>query len=192
MIALSISTNFPEIERRLDQLQGDYATKVLVRTVNRTIDQGNTEMRRAITAEFNISAAKVREKLFVKRATFKAGRFNVEAELVSRAGGKRRSINVINFAARQGKQGVSVKIKKGGSRKTIRGSFIANNGRTVFVRVGKDRLPIKPVQAIDVPQMFNTKRVNDRVLRKMKAVFPVVFAREERFALDRWSKAGRA
>ena len=191
MITIGIETNFPEIEARLDALQEDYRTKVLVRAVNRTMEKGQTEMRRAITSEFNISATKVREKLFLKRASFKSGRFSVEAELVSRdPRGKRRSINVINFKARQGKQGVTVQIKKGGARKLIRGAFIANAGRTVFVREGRERLPIKPVQVIDVPQMFTTKRISARVIAKIKAVFPVVFAREERYALDRWSRKG--
>jgi hypothetical protein len=190
---IKISHNFDDVQKRLDGLQADYASKVLARAVNRTMEQGQTEMRRAITSEFNISSSKVREKLFLKRASFKSGRFELQAELVSRdPRGKRRSINVINFAGRQNNLGVTVKIKKGGERKLIRHAFIGNGGRTVFVREGKARLPIKPVQAIDIPQMFTTKRINDRVLSKIIAVFPVVFEREERFALDRFARGGKA
>lgn len=184
---ISVKTTFPDVMRKLDQLSDEVATKVTVRAVNRTVDQAKTQMSRSIRSEFNISLAKVNEKLTVKKASFKGGRFSVVAELLSRtAGGRRRSVNVINFAARPGAKGVTVKIRKAGSRKTITGAFIGNKGRTVFKRTGSKRLPIEPVQTIDVPQMFNTKRINAAVLRAINEKFPTIFERELRFALTQF------
>lgn len=189
---ITVSTNFPQIQKRLNQLQDEIATKATVRGVNRTVEIGQTQMRRTIGREFNLPAAKIREKLFLKRASFKGGRFNVEAVLESRdPRGKRRSINVINFAARQTAAGVSVKIKRGGARQTIKGAFIGNKGRTVFERTSqakanKKRLPIRPVQAIDVPQMFNSRRVKDAVVRVIRQRFPEVMAREIQFYTQRF------
>lgn len=184
---LSISTNFAEVQRRLDALQSDMRNTVLVRTVNKTMDVAKTDMSKSIRQEFNVSASYVRERLRVRKASFKAGRFSVEAELIG-GNGKRRSANVIAFAAKQGKQGVSVKIKKAGGRKVIKGAFIGNKGRTVFKRVGDARLPIEPVRTIDVPQMFTTKRVNSAVIRAIQSKLPAIFEREARFALSRFAK----
>jgi hypothetical protein len=189
---LSIRTNFPEVQRGLDQLQADLRGVVLMRTVNRTIDLAKTAMSREIRSEFNVTASYVRERLAIRKATLKAGRFSIEAQLTASGQFRgRRSANVIAFGAKQVKQGVSVKIKKAGSRKVIKGAFIANKGRTVFVRTGDKRLPIEPVQTVDIPQMFNTRKVNAAVLRVIDQRLPQVFEREARFALQRFSRSGR-
>lgn len=184
---LTISTNFADVQRKLDALQADMRNTVLVRTVNKTIDGAKVDMGRSIRQEFNVTATYVRERLRVRKASFKAGRFNVEAELIG-GNSKRRSANVIAFAARQVKAGVSVKIKRAGSRKVIKGAFIGNKGRTVFRRVGDTRLPIEPVRTIDVPQMFTTRRINSAVIRAIEKKLPAIFEREARFALSRFSK----
>jgi hypothetical protein len=185
---LTISTDFPQVQKRLDALQADVGQKALTRAVNGTVAQAKTEMTRRITARFNIKRAKVIETLSIKRATYRAGRFTIEAALESRT--KRgRAINVINFQARQVKKpggGVSVLIRKGAGRKLIKGAFIANQGRTVFKRTGNERLPIEAVQTVGVPQMFNTKEVNAAVIKRMKEKFPEIFEREAKFYLSKW------
>jgi len=185
---LTITHDFPQVAKRLAQLQADLGSKTLARAVNRTLEQAKTSMSKTIRAEFNLSKQKVDQTLSIKRATFRAGRFTIEGVLQSRS--KRgRSLNVINFAARQNHKpggGVSVQIRRGQGRKLIRGAFIANQGRTVFRRVGDARLPIEAVQTIDVPQMFNTKRVNAAVVKVIRAKFPEIFEREARFYLARW------
>ena len=185
---LSLSHNFPQIERQLKQLREDIAKKATVRAINRTAEQGKTEMSRRIRQEFNVTTAKVREKLFLKKA-IAGGRLTIQAVLESRdPRGRRRSINVINFAGRQVAKGVSVKVKKGGGRKVIRNAFVGNKGRTVFARQGKQRLPISPVQAIDIQQMFNTRRIKNAVIAKIKEVFPRVFQREVAFYTQRFGR----
>ena len=64
-------------------------------------------------------------------------------------------------------------IKRGGGVKKIAGAFVGNKGRTVFMREGKARLPIKPVQVIGFSQMFNARRIHDRVMAKVRAEFGV-------------------
>jgi hypothetical protein len=44
----------------------------------------------------------------------------------------------------------------------------------VFRRTGQGRLPIEPMQVIDVPQMFNTRRINERVRERMEQQLLVV------------------
>ena len=187
---LTISTNFEQVSRSLDRMREDVGARALASALNRTLEQARTAMSREIRQEFNMPAAKVSAALRVRRASFKAGRFRMEAVLESPS--KRgRSLNLINFAARQTRQGVTVKIKKGGPRKLIRGAFIGNDGRTVFIREGKSRLPIRAVQTIDVAQMFNTRRINAKVVDVVKARFPAIFEREARYYRSKFGGASR-
>jgi len=55
------------------------------------------------------------------------------------------------------------------------------------VRVGKERLPIKALTTIDVAQMFNTKRINAKVVQMIEAKFPTIFANEVRYYTERFN-----
>jgi hypothetical protein len=77
--------------------------------------------------------------------------------------------------------GVSIKIKRNGPRKLIPHAFLGNQGRTVFIRTGNDRLPIKAVETIDIPQMFNTQRVFKRVVDRVRTEFPIEMQRAIRY-----------
>ena len=185
----SIKTNFPDVQRALDRLSADIGNKATASALNKTVAQAKTNMSKEIRAEFNISAAKVGESLVVSKAIGKGARFTLTASLESKA--KRgRSINLAAFGARQTAKGVSFKVKKTGPRKLIPGAFLINEGKTVMIRVGKQRLPIKALQTIDVAQMFNTKRINAKVLRLIEDKFPTIFANEAKFFTDRF-KAGK-
>lgn len=198
---ISITTNFPEVQRQIDALRNDLAAKATARAVNRTIEQARTQMSRQIRAEFNVDAGFVASRLRIKRATFFRGLINIEATLDATA--KTRSANVIRFAAKSGKRGVTVKIKRTGGRKLIAGTFIGNKGRTVFERVegtrmqsrkpakrgtGAHQQQIRPVQTINVPQMFTTKRINAAVVAAMQARFPAIFEREVAFLLSAFNR----
>ncbi|MDB5965174.1 MAG: hypothetical protein JWQ72_1674 [Polaromonas sp.] len=196
---ISIKTNFPDVQRKLDALQGDVRSKALASAVNKTLEQAKTQMIREITGDYNVTAAYVRERLRIRRATFKAGMFGITAELIG-GDGKRRAANVIRFAEsfvtmaqarKRAKDGsldqLRFKIRKSGGKQLIKGAFIGNGGRTVFKRTGNDRLPIKAVSTIDVPQMFNQKRINARVVAAIYARFPELFERESKFFINRFN-----
>ena len=186
---ISIQTNFPDVKRALVALSKDVGNKAMASALNKTVAQAKTAMSREIRAEFNMSAGKVGEALRITRAVSSGGRFSLSARL--EATSKRgRSLNIAAFSARQTAKGVSFKIKKSGPRKLIPGSFLINGGKTVMIRVGKARLPIKALQTIDVPSMFNTKRINAKVLRFINDKFPELFKNEAKFFTDRF-KAGK-
>lgn len=197
---LSIKTNFPSVKKSMDKLQADIRQRATVSAVNKTIDQGKTQMVRAITREFVVKADYVRARLNIKRARYSQGAFSIEATL---AGGsdRGRSANIIAFVEkkvslaegrRRAKAGTRnelfVQIKRGAGKKGLGKAFIGNKGRTVFIRSGDGRLPIEPVQVIDVAQMFNTKRINKVVVDFMKAKFPEIFDREAKFFVDRFNR----
>ena len=196
---LTITTNFPEVQRALEQLHKDVAAKATASALNKTVAQAKTAMSKEIRADFNLSAAKVNEALRINKASAKGGRFSLEASLESpRKRG--RSLNLINFleksvtlaqGRKRGKDGTRnqlfVQIKRSGGKKPLGSAFIGNKGRTIFVRTGKSRLPIKALQTIDVASMFNTKRINAKVIAMINTKFPAIFENEAKFFTDRFN-----
>ena len=196
----SIKSNFPDVQRQLSALRDDVRSKVLASAINKTVEQARTQMIREITAEYNVTSSYVRDRLRIKRASFKGGALGIEAALIG-GDGKRRSANVIRFAeqvvtlaqarkrAKDGTLGqLRFKIRKSGGNRIIRGAFIGNKGRTVFIRTSDKRLPIKAVSTIDVPSMFNQKKINARVVAMIQAKFPELFARDAKFFTDKFNK----
>lgn len=183
-------------QRMLARLSAEVQDTVMARTLSRVVDQGRTAMRREIAREFNLTQAVVAEKLYVRKPRRDTGgTYVLRAELYSRGRNGGRSLNLIRFMERRvtlaegrrrtkrGTHGLYVKIKRAGSFKRVEGAFIGNKGRTVFRRVGRERLPIEALQTIDVPQMFNTRRVNDIVRRRMQDHLVVVAGQQLRFAI---------
>jgi Prophage minor tail protein Z (GPZ) len=189
-VSISIKTNFPEVARALSTLQGEVAGKALASAMNKTVEQAKTAMSREIREEFVLPAAKVAQALRIDRARASGGRFALQAALYSPA--KRgRSLNLGSFAAKQTARGVTFKVRRGGGRKLIPGAFLINGGKTVMIRVGKARLPIVAKQTIDVAQMFNTRRINAKVVEFIETKFPVLFANEARYFVNRFNQAGK-
>lgn len=203
MISLNIKTDFAGVEQSLKQLQADVGNKALASALNKTVALAKTQMQREIADEFNVSVGYVRDRLRVRRASASAG-LRIEAALIGGRSDRRRSANIIAFvekfvtlaeARKRAKSGelrqLYVKIKRKGGKKALSGAFIGNKGRTVFRRKGKARLPIDPVQTIDVGQMFNARRINSKVVQFMRDRFPGVFDNEARFFVARFNQGGR-
>lgn len=185
---LNLKTNFNDVLRSLKQLHLDVRDVALASALNKTAVQGKTKMSSQITSEFNLSAAKVKAALRVNKVRKVGGSFVMQASLESPT--KRgRSLNLINFSAKQTKHGVSVKIKKVGARKTISGAFILNQGRTVFRRVDKSRPPIAALQTIDIAQMFNKTKLKTEVVKFLEAKLPEVFDNEVKYFTNRFNSA---
>lgn len=202
MSTISIRNNFPEVAARLNQLGTDIGNKAVVRALNTTIDQGKTQMARQISQEFRVSAGTAKDRLKVFKASARNGALRFVAILEATKRGKGRSMNLIAFvnkakvskasAKRSGRTDLAgqlqFQIKRGGGRKSIKGAFVGNQGRTVFIRTGKERLPIKALNTIDIGQMFNTRRVNKVVRQVMLDKFPANFQRELRAVLGGFAK----
>lgn len=198
----SVKDNFPEVQRLLTQLQADVRGPALASAMNKTMAKAKTNMIRAITREFNVTAGYVRDRLRVVTASAKGGRVLFEATLTgSGSRGASRSANLIAFvekstslaqARKRAKAGdlsqLHFQIKRTGKKVVIPGAFIGNQGRTVFIRTGKGRLPIKALQTIDIPQMFNTKRINQVVVQAMLDDFQVIFEHEAQYYTDRFNR----
>lgn len=210
---LTIKADFKDVNRRLKELQKDVAEKATAMALNKTGAKAQTEMVRAITSEFNIKASEVRNKLRLIRA--KRSGVYMQVELNPFASGKGRSMNLIRFmeskvsmaeARRRKKSGTQnvlrFKIKKQGGAIAIPGAFIGNDGRTVFKRDqskymkgrvnksghSKHAQAIEGLQTVGVPQMFNTKRINARVIARIRKELPIEFDRAIAQAIRRFNK----
>lgn len=191
MTVISIRDNFPAAIDQLKRLADDVGNKVMVRAFNATIEQGKTQMARTISQEFRITVGAAKERLKVNKASTKKGSIGFEVSLESTRKGKGRAMNLIAFvekkttfgeARKRAKKGtqsqVYFQVKRAGGKQMIRGAFIANKGRTLFIRTGKARLPIKSLSTIQIPSMFNTRRINTVVVKIMRDQFRKNFDRE--------------
>jgi hypothetical protein len=184
-------------ERVLRQLSQEVRDKAMAETLSKVADQGRTAMRREIAATFNLTQSDVKPKLYTRKPRRVSGLYVLQAEVYSLSRGGRRSLNMIRFVERKvtptvarrrakaGTSGLYAKVLRAGSSKLLKGAFIGNRGRTVFRRIGKERLPIEPVQVIDVPQMFNTRRVNEKVRARMQQQLLVVARQRLNAAIKR-------
>jgi len=194
MVALTIKTDFKGVQNRLDRMSDNLQKRVIPAALNKVVAKAKVEMTRAITSEFNLRGDEVRPRLRVVNARRDYKDWMVVLDPFASGRRKGTTINMIRFVEnkvtlaegrRRAKAGtrnqLHFKIKKQGSKTTLSGAFIATNKRTggtaVFTRVGNERYPIQAKQTIDVPQMFNTKRINTRVLDKINKELVVEFDR---------------
>lgn len=194
---IDVRHNFPQVMAQLNTLQRDLRDKAMAQALNKTAEKARTESVRAVTDEYNVKASDIRPRFHLRRATSRGLRLVADLEAFGRRRGG-RAMNVIHFlerkvslaeARRRRRSGtlndLRFKFKRGGGLKTIQGAFIGNQGRTVFRRTGKGRLPIEPVTVIDLPQMFTSRKINERVVARILREFPVEFDRAARLVLSR-------
>jgi hypothetical protein len=195
MAIINIKTNFKDVQKSLDKLNSNLQQKVVPAALNKVVAKANTTMIREITAEFNIKSNEVRSNLRVIRAQRDFSKWYAKLDPFAK-NKKGRGLNLIRFTenkvslaegrrrAKSGtQQDLRFQIKRGAGKKTIKGAFIGNKGRTVFARTGKERLPIKALTTIDVPQMFNTRRINKKVIARINSEMSVEFDRAIKAAL---------
>lgn len=188
MLSLNVRSDVRGIISDLSRYVGD-EKKAVVRALNKTADQARTEAAKEVRAVgYNIKASAIKKSFSIKRAS--AGNLVV----ILKATG--RPIGLINYGARQGKQGVSVQVKSG--RKVLRHAFIAsmpNGHRGVFERTGREHkkvvrngkvmrsgLPIKELFGPSIPQSLANDAVEKAVMAKIRQKFPQILKHELAFA----------
>ena len=177
-----------EVQARLSTLSSGMQAKVIGPAINKVAEKARAEIARAIPETYAVKPAEVRSSIRLSKA--RSGSLQATIEIFGSARKVGRSLNLIHFLAAAQIAGKAVKvrgarankkqlaalqnqlgflIKRGGGLKTIPGAFVGNKGRTIFIRTGKERLPIEPVQVIGFSQMFASNRIRDRILAKINA-----------------------
>lgn len=177
-----------EVKRKLAAMPRELRDKAIRPALNKVAAKAKAEIARTIPEEFAVKAAEVRSAISLRQA--RGDDLQAVIEVFGSARRKGRSLNLVHFLAainamktrgskakageiKKLEQQLGFLIKKGGGLKGIKGAFLGNKGRTVFERVGKERLPIKPVQVIGYSQMFNSRKINRRVMDKVRSELPV-------------------
>ena len=185
MIRMSVNADLNAVRGHLRKLERGMREQAIASALNRTAEMAKTAATRDITSVINLPSKYVKSRIEIARASARSGILEVTLSTPGK-----RSANLIRFAekkvtlaegrrrAKAGTHGVYVKVRKDGGWKLIKGAFIGNQGRTVFRRVGKSRLPIESLQAIDVPQaMFSDVGVAN-LKRAVATIFPKRLAHE--------------
>jgi hypothetical protein len=171
--------------------------------INKAARKSFTAASKSVRAVYNIKASDVRKYSRIRSATDQ----NLQATVTV----LQKRLPVYAFGARQTKSGVTVRIKKAGGRKLIRGVFIAKmpGGETsVFRRMEKrlgdprqwrhklirksprvyHGLPIKLLTTLDYASMFEKEGLRPLTLNFDKD-FREIFERDLQFFLDREKQA---
>ena len=177
-----------EVKRKLAAMPREVRDKAIRPALNKVAAKAQAEIARAIPEEFAVKAAEVRSAMSLRLA--RGDDLQAVIEVFGSARRRGRSLNLVHFLAainqlktrgskakageiKKLQQQLGFLIKKAGGLKEIKGAFLGNKGRTVFERVGKGRLPIRPVQVVGYSQMFSSRRISRRVLDKVRADLPV-------------------
>lgn len=179
MIQIDVRSNIREVQAEIVALADRVKNKATARALNRALDSAATLANRKVREIYNVRAAAVSRTLSKQRAH--PGQIYLRATLTVRG----RRMNLYDFGARQTRAGVSVKVKVGGPRKVIPGTFIATNSHTgfrgVFVRVGRERYPIRNLRSVSIPQMIRNRVVIDALRQTAREVFTRNFRQQVRF-----------
>lgn len=141
---VDIKADIAAARRRLSDAQRRIIPAATNRALNRTGDHANTLTVRELSGITGLKQKDVRAAMQRTRSNF--------GNLTYRLAAIGRALNLIRFSARQTQKGVTA--TAWGKRKLYKGTFIANQGRTVFVRESKARLPIKAVHGPSLPREF--------------------------------------
>lgn len=193
-MATTVEYDVREVRWMLSRLPEELRDKASAMAINKTADKARTEMKRQITAVYNLKAAEVAGGLMITKASATANVVSASLYPVSIKNQARgRAMNVIHFLEKKVALGQIKKrakagtlnnlffqFKKAAGKKNIAATngksapFLGNKGRTVFRRNGKiaattNKEAIEPVQVIGLQQMFNTKKLNEAVLKKAQS-----------------------
>ncbi len=149
---------------------------IIAAALNDTAREMKTDATREIRVHYNVKAGPVRKGLrLIRRATPKLLKTGIKT--------KGKALSLIHFGVypskpvseggNRPKVGVGVRIKKGGSRRKMKGMFVARRRDTgklaVMKRTGRTRLPVWEKWGPGIPKMLQTKDVTTRVRKKAVA-----------------------
>ena len=166
---MSISIKIDEstlqsVRSALEGIKNGYEN-ALVTSINKTLATAKTQATARIGNELNLSASRIKEDFTIKNASYS------DPSGYLRATGE--PVGLINFGANQTNQGVSVKVKRSGSRSLLKHAFISTGHKSstqhLFWRESQGRQP-------DPVKFFSGV--------KSKAAWPK-FGKEYRFILER-------
>jgi hypothetical protein len=177
VISISVEVDIRKAVEMLNALERELVPRAASAALNRVAVSARAVAVQEIARVTGLTQAEVRQHLDIRTAN--------RNYLAASISAKPWSPNIIRFAARQTKAGVSAAPWR--NRRTHKGTFIGNQGRTVFVRTSRNRLPIKAVHGPNVPREF----MQGYALAAMQAKVAERFALEFERALAQFMRTRR-
>jgi len=187
-VKIDVRSNIGEVVATIQALPDRLKDRAILRSINRAVDSVATESSAQIRAVYNLKHRAILAAL----TKHKASRGTLAGDVTF----KGRRVPLIEFEARWRQRqpvGATAKIFVGGSRVPYRGAFIAaatsNNPRgggsagmnQVWVRVGKDRYPIRVLRGISIPLTLRNKVVIEAVRKVASDTFTKNFTQQIKY-----------
>lgn len=132
------SSDMQAIQNMLSDVKNG-AKKAVTKALNKTATTTKVQVKKRLGQEINLKASRIDQDLSIKKASYD----NMSASV--KAVGE--PVGLINFAGKQLKQGVRVKVYKSGTSKVLKHAFIAKRGskdHLFWRKYNGQRKPIKP------------------------------------------------
>ena len=172
---IRVTHELKQLRRDLGKVRRQVLPKAMASALNRTATQVQSASIKAISRETGLKQKDVRGEMRRSRAMPKRLAVTITA--------RGRALNLIRFAARKVKKGVSAAPWR--KRRVFKGAFIANQGRTVLKRVGEGRTPLRPVWGPGIAKSFADKPVRGAADKAFRERWPVNFKAALKFQLAR-------
>ena len=166
MLKFSIKHDLKKLSRDW-KAQRQAIPKAAAMAINKSASPAKTAAKRAVARETGFIQRDVLAHTKLTKATVKR-----LTAVLSMTGEPR---NLIHFKPKRTPAGIEA--NAWGKKKTYRGTFIANSGRTVFKRAGRKRLPIKAVYGPGIAHTFADPEIQAAVIEVYRQKFPVEFKR---------------
>jgi hypothetical protein len=145
------------------------ATSAISRAINRAATNVNSNIKKEVRKDYNIKAGDVNATL----TKTKANKMNLKAEVKS--SGALIPLDKFKVSPKtvnpKRKSQIKIGVKKKGL-KTVIGAFVADiNGKKVFQRTTKSRLPINRLFGPSVPQMVGNEEIRSEIERQGQETF---------------------
>lgn len=156
---LNIESDLRKLSKQLSAVERKVLPKATNRSLNRVGSKVDTQVRRYVSKKVGVSQKMLKHRGFFARISSNMKTLTTTIRVMYGA------IPLADFNPRQTKQGVTAKAY--GKRKVYNNTFIVESlGRHVFVRQGKERLPIQKIYGPNPASIAKSAEL-DVILRKV-------------------------
>ncbi len=175
LIAVSVKDETDRLIRSMGQIPRFIVPRAINAAINKTSSKVRTIVIREVAKETGLKQKEVRQFVSLRKSNLRTF-----TGIIRSIG---RTLNLIRFNARQTKVGVSA--KAWGVTRVYRGAFIANQGRTVFIRISRKRVPIRPLHGPSIPRTIINQKIYPAQDKVVRAEHPKNLRREFEFRIQK-------
>lgn len=165
---IQIEEDIKAVDRHLFKTETVTIKKAATAAINKTLNNVKTTANREIRdlAWKGVKAGEINQHFKIKKSTW--------SDMSARITAVPYAPNLKRYKAKMTKSGL--KASPRGTAKLYKGAFLGNDGRTVFTRRTKSRLPIVPVHGPNLPREFEKKIIRKAMDHRGAEMWPKNFA----------------